>query len=243
MDQRKVPHRNDPVTTSLCQPIIAHAFEHCGHSTVPADTNEDLWVFGYGSLMWRPGFEYLERVPARITGLHRSLCIYSLVHRGTPEGPGLELGLDRGGSCRGIAYRVAAVRRPDTIAYLREREQVTKVYVETMRRIALTSTQPRVAVALVYVVDRSHPQYAGPLDLERQLHLVRQGRGQSGSNRDYVLSTVSEIEAQGCRDSSLQDLARRLKGEHHLQAGGNAAHHEGNAAAPTRFDGCGLNAE
>ena len=88
--------------------------------------NEDLWVFGYGSLIWRPGFPHVERVPARLTGAHRGLCVFSHVQRGTPERPGLVLGLDLGGACRGIAYRVTAARRGKTIAYLRAREQDRK---------------------------------------------------------------------------------------------------------------------
>ncbi len=175
---------------------------------------EELWVFGYGSLMWRPGFEHLERVPARLTGLHRGLCVYSFVHRGTPERPGLVLGLDLGGACRGIAYRVAAARRDATLEYLREREQGTMVYRETMRQIALATQPARAVTALVYVVDRSHPQYAGRLDLERQLHLVRQGHGRSGANLDYVLATVAEIEAQGFRDAGLHQLAELLRSGH-----------------------------
>ncbi|WP_245428987.1 gamma-glutamylcyclotransferase [Rhodoplanes elegans] len=190
----------------------------------------DLWVFGYGSLMWRPGFPFVARVPARLNGLHRALCVYSFVHRGTPEKPGLVLGLDRGGTCRGIAFRVAAEHRAETVAYLRAREQVTHVYLETLRPVVLLDgaageapsraegggpgeapgpTDRRVR-ALVYVVDRSHPQYAGRLDLEQQLHLVRQGHGQSGPNRDYVIATVRELEAQGCRDVGLHAIARRL---------------------------------
>src|SRR5271169_232419 len=97
----------------------------------------DLWVFGYGSLKWRPGFAFLERVPARLIGLHRALCVFSFVHRGTPKRPGLVLGLDRGGMCRGVAHRVAAEARAETLHYLRAREQVTTVYVETMRQIEL----------------------------------------------------------------------------------------------------------
>jgi glutathione-specific gamma-glutamylcyclotransferase len=180
--------------------------------------NEEFWVFGYGSLMWRPGFAHLERVPARLVGLHRGLCVYSFVHRGTPERPGLVLGLDRGGACRGIAYRVAADLRQETIEYLRQREQVTSVYIESTRRITLATSPSRDVVALVYLVDRSHPQYAGRLDIERQLHLVRQGHGRSGANRDYVLSTVAEIEAQGCHDAALHLLAQRLRGAHDYRA-------------------------
>lgn len=179
-------------------------------SQLPA--NEDLWVFGYGSLMWRPGFPHLERVPARLIGLHRALCVYSFIHRGTPEKPGLVLGLDRGGACRGVAYRVAAADRDATVLYLREREQATSVYLEILRRITLATSPPRNVMALAYVVDRGHVQYAGRLDLDHQVHLVRQGHGRSGANRDYVLSTVSEIEAQGCHDSGLHAIAQRLKG-------------------------------
>ena len=174
----------------------------------------DLWVFGYGSLMWRPGFDVLERVPARLVGLHRALCVYSFHHRGTPERPGLVLGLDRGGMCRGVAFRVSASARDETIAYLREREQVTSVYLETTRRIELEDEARRQVRALCYIVDRGHVQYAGRLTLAESLHFVRQGHGQSGANRDYVLETVRALEDLGYRESELHLLAERLKGIH-----------------------------
>jgi glutathione-specific gamma-glutamylcyclotransferase len=177
---------------------------------------EDLWVFAYGSLMWRPGFAFVERVPARVIGAHRALCVYSFVHRGTPERPGLVLGLDRGGTCRGLAYRVAAAERAATISYLREREQITKVYRESRRSVWLLSEPERQVEALCYVVDRRHPQYAGRLSLSEQLHLVRQGHGHAGPNRDYVVSTVEELEALGFRDADLHMLAERLRGSHEI---------------------------
>jgi len=176
------------------------------------NTPEDLWIFGYGSLIWKPGFEHVERMPARMIGLHRSLCVYSFVHRGTPEKPGLVLGLDRGGACRGIAYRVTAKKRAATLAYLREREQATSVYLERVRTAWLAGNPEKPVNAVCYIVDRSHRQYAGRLSITEQAHIVRQGHGGSGNNREYVLETVNALEALGMRDRELHLLAERLKG-------------------------------
>jgi cation transport protein ChaC len=185
-----------------------------GRISADGGHTDDLWVFGYGSLMWRPGFPYLEKVEARLIGAHRSLCVYSVYHRGTPEQPGLVLGLDSGGTCLGIAFRVAAAERTATIDYLRAREQVTMVYREVTRRIWLKGDPKRAVSAVCYMADRSHPQYAGRLSLDQQLHLVRQGRGHSGVNRDYVIETVASLEAIGYAGSDLHRLAARLKGSH-----------------------------
>jgi cation transport protein ChaC len=179
-------------------------------------TKADLWVFGYGSLMWRPGFDFIEQVPARLIGEHRALCVYSFDHRGTPEKPGLVLGLDRGGACRGIAFRVATRLRSATIDYLRGREQTTHVYREVMRSVWLENEARQRVSALAYVVDRGHVQYAGRLSLAEQLSFVLQGHGRSGNNRDYVLSTVKSIEAQGFRDEQLHRLALMLHDERPL---------------------------
>jgi cation transport protein ChaC len=181
-------------------------------ASVQDDIAADLWVFGYGSLMWRPGFDYVERIEARLIGAHRALCVYSFVHRGTPERPGLVLGLDHGGTCRGIAFRVAPAERERTVAYLRAREQVTMVYRETYRSVWLAGDPQRRVRALCYIADRRHPQYAGRLSLEQQLHLVRQGHGIGGANRDYVIESVKALEALGYRESELHLLAQRLQG-------------------------------
>jgi cation transport protein ChaC len=181
----------------------------------------DLWVFGYGSLIWRPGFAFVERVEARLVGAHRALCVYSFVHRGTPERPGLVLGLDQGGACRGMAYRVPARQRAETVAYLRAREQATMVYRESVRSVWLRGDPERRISALCYVVDRGHAQYAGRLSLDQQLHHVRQGHGRSGANRDYVIATVAALEEMGIRETELHLLAERLKGIH--ESGGAVA--------------------
>jgi cation transport protein ChaC len=187
-------------------------------TTLPnRDVSEtDLWVFGYGSLMWRPGFEFVERVPARLIGEHRALCVYSFVHRGTPEKPGLVLGLDRGGACRGIAFRIAEKNRTATVAYLRAREQVTSVYREVTRSVWLENEARQRVGALAYVVDRGHVQYAGQLSLAEQIRHVMQGHGQSGANREYVIATVKAIEAEGFRDAPLHQLSLMLHDAHPL---------------------------
>jgi cation transport protein ChaC len=179
---------------------------------------EDFWVFAYGSLMWRPGFEFRERRNARLVGAHRSLCVYSFVHRGTPERPGLVLGLDRGGNCRGVAYGVAAAKRDEIIEYLRAREQVTMVYREAWRTVWLDEDPTQRVRALCYVVNRGHEQYAGRLSLTEQMHYIRQGHGRSGANRDYVIATVKSLEELGYRDRVLHLLAERLKGPHQTTA-------------------------
>ena len=170
----------------------------------------DLWVFGYASLIWRPGFAFEERAKARLGGYRRSLCIHSYVHRGTPERPGLVFGLDRGGSCVGMAFRVAEEDGEAVTAYLRERELVTNVYREL--RLPVRLADGRRVSALTYVVDRGHGQYAGGLDVETAAAIVHRSHGQSGANADYVRSCYQEITALGLKDGWLEQVVRRLPG-------------------------------
>ncbi|PZF77391.1 gamma-glutamylcyclotransferase [Aestuariivirga litoralis] len=170
---------------------------------------KQFWIFGYGSLMWRPGFAFERSAPARIHGYHRSLCVYSHVHRGTPEQPGLVLGLDRGGSCHGLAFEVAPERWSETIAYLRAREQVTSVYLEKVTTARLT-TSGQTVEAVTYVVDRSHRQYAGILDEQALEHHVRMGEGVSGHCIDYVANTLAHLREMNIHDPALERLAGRL---------------------------------
>jgi cation transport protein ChaC len=168
-----------------------------------------FWVFGYGSLMWRPGFQYEVRRRARIHGFHRSLCVYSHVHRGTPERPGLVMGLDRGGSCEGVAFGVSQDKRDEVMSYLRSREQVTMVYREVLSRIRFKDTGEPVE-AVTYAVDRSHQQYAGKLAIEEQIRFIIQGQGQSGACCEYVLNTAAHLREMRIEDSVLESLAGLL---------------------------------
>ena len=166
---------------------------------------QDLWVFGYGSLMWRPGFSYECAVPARLYGYHRSFCVYSHVHRGTPERPGLVFGLDSGGACRGTAFKVPEKRADEVRDYLRAREQVTMVYQEDHRPVHLVASGEKVT-ALCFTVDRTHEQYAGKLAFQKQVDLIARGEGQSGRNPDYLSETVRHLQEIGIRDHGLEKL-------------------------------------
>jgi glutathione-specific gamma-glutamylcyclotransferase len=173
-----------------------------------APVADDLWIFGYGSLMWRPDFAFIERQVALLRGYHRALCVYSHVHRGTRDRPGLVLGLKRGGSCKGIAFRVAAEAAEATLAYLRSREQVTDVYLET--RLRATLEDKRTVEAVCYIADQSHEQYAGSLERAELMRLVTQGVGVSGANPDYVRNTQLHLRELGIRDATLEWLMDRL---------------------------------
>ena len=155
----------------------------------------DFWVFGYGSLIWRPGFAHVETSRARLYGFRRSLCVYSWVHRGTEQRPGLVLGLDHGGSCVGLAFRVPGELRDEVVAYLRERELVTKVYLERLLPVRLASGET--VAALCYIVDRTHRQYAGSLSVEEAANVVAGSVGQSGRNEEYLAATRRASEGAG----------------------------------------------
>ena len=166
--------------------------------------SDELWVFGYGSLMWRPGFPFAERQPATLPGRRRAFCIYSVHHRGTYERPGLVLGLAPGGSVRGMGYRI----RPDDWAgvygYLMEREQPTETYVEARRNIRLADG--RRVEALVFLSDVRHPQWAGALSLERQAELIAGATGLSGRNVDYLRDLVEHLKEMGVCDLWMETL-------------------------------------
>lgn len=168
----------------------------------------DFWVFGYGSLIWRPGFAHLETHRARLYGYRRSLCVYSFIHRGTRERPGLVLGLDRGGSCVGLAFKVNGAARDEVISYLREREQVTSVYLERTLTVRLESGE--VVQAVVYVADRTHVQYAGALSESEAATVVQGAVGQSGRNEEYLSSTVEHLQKLGIRDYWLEGVAKEV---------------------------------
>lgn len=169
----------------------------------PPPPEGNFWIFAYGSLIWDPGFPFEEARPALLRGWHRSFCLYSMRYRGTPERPGLVLGLDRGGACRGIAYRVAAAQGATVMAYLWDREMPNRVY--ACRDVAVQIATGAVT-ARTFVVRRDTPQYAGKLPLDRTAALICHGHGQRGPNRAYLENTVRHLDALGIPDARLHAL-------------------------------------
>jgi len=174
--------------------------------------DQSLWVFGYGSLIWHPGFPVVERHIARLDGWHRSFCMRSIHHRGTVEAPGLVLALDRApdARCDGVLFRVAPGAEDETLAALRERELVSSAYLEETLRVACPGLGCEVP-ALTYVIDPQHVQYCGGLPLEEQARIIARASGGRGPNRDYLFSTVEHLHALGIADADLDWLAARVR--------------------------------
>ena len=186
--------------------------------------NGEHWVFGYGSLMWRPGFAFLERQAATLHGRRRAFCIYSVHHRGTHERKGLVLGLAPGGSTRGAAYRIADADWPATYAYLREREQPTETYVEA--RVNVRLSDGRRVETLTFLSDTAHPQWAGPLGLETQAALIAGATGLSGRNVDYLRDLVQHLRHEGVHDRAMEMLLVMVEGRE-AAMGRHVAHLQG----------------
>ncbi len=170
-----------------------------------------MWVFGYGSLIWNPGFPVAERQVARLDGWHRSFCMRSIHHRGTIEEPGLVLALDRaeGAHCDGVAFLVTPGEEGGTLATLRERELISSAYLETSLPVALRDG--RKVEALVYVIDPHHEQYCGGLPLEEQAQIILHATGGRGPNRDYLYSTAHHLAELGIADDDLTWLDHRVR--------------------------------
>lgn len=169
-----------------------------------------LWVFGYASLLWNPGFEVAERVQARLHGYSRSFCMYSIHHRGTKERPGLVLALDaqEGAACDGLALRAAPGTEDATLAYLRERELVSSAYQE--KRLPLSLEDGRRVEAVAYVVDPHHDQYCH-LPLEKQARIIAGAHGGRGPNPEYLYNTAQHLDELGVPDPDLHWLAREVR--------------------------------
>ncbi len=165
-----------------------------------------LWVFGYGSLMWRPDFEFERQVLGRCAGVRRSFCVWSVFHRGSVAAPGLVLGLESGGMCEGMLFYVPPPQVEGVIKALREREQITNVYRETYQRVELMDGSGQVVSALCFVADRSHPQFALGLSCAQKAEVIKRARGRSGHNLDYLAQTLKHLRELGVRDDAMEHV-------------------------------------
>ncbi|MEM9900380.1 MAG: gamma-glutamylcyclotransferase [Pseudomonadota bacterium] len=184
------------------------------------DPEAPLWVFGYGSLLWNPEFEVAERVTALLRGYHRSFCMRSIHHRGTQDDPGLVLALDAvaGGTCEGLALRVAPGTEAIALEGLRARELISSAYAE--RLVPLQLTDGRAVQALAYVIQTAHVQYCGSIALEEQAQIIARAVGGRGPNTEYLFNTAQHLDALGIQDAELDWLVARVK----ALIGGGADH-------------------
>jgi len=170
-----------------------------------------LWVFGYGSLIWDPGFAWSERRLARLRGFRRSFCMRSIHHRGTVANPGLVLALDaaEGAECHGVAFALAPEVAEETLEYLRARELISAAYLETRQPLDL-ACGTRVE-AVTYVIDRDHDQYTGALSLDEQARIIARAVGGRGPNADYLHQTAAHLDDLGLSDPELAWLSQRVR--------------------------------
>jgi glutathione-specific gamma-glutamylcyclotransferase len=174
-------------------------------------TQDQLWVFGYGSLIWDPCFAFADRQIGRVTGWHRSFCMWSVHYRGTAEAPGLVLALDEAttGVCDGVAFRVAPGTEAATLAALRERELISYAYREEIVAVALSNGNT--VRAVTYVINRDHAQYNCAMALEDQAQIIAQRYGVKGANRDYLFATAQHLADLGLADPDLDWLVTRVR--------------------------------
>jgi len=173
-------------------------------------TQSDMWVFGYGSLMWNPDFAFVSRQVARLSGYHRSFCMHSIHHRGTIAAPGLVLALDamEAGTCDGLAFQVSAAKADQVLETLRERELVSAAYLEAILPVTLKDGQQ--VQAVTYVIDVDHVQYCGGLSLADQAKIIASAVGGRGPNDEYLHNTATHLHELGISDDDLDWLSRRV---------------------------------
>ena len=169
---------------------------------------EDIWLFGYGSLMWNPAIHIVGQMPGRIHGYHRSFCLWTAMGRGSPEHPGLMLALEPGGSCQGIALRVAAEAAEQELEIVWNREMVSGAYVPRLVRIHADDGP---FTAITFVINRAHERYAGPLPISTMVEAIAHAEGHLGRNSDYLFNTVAHLDELDVGDGPLHDLARRVR--------------------------------
>ncbi|HLB14408.1 MAG TPA: gamma-glutamylcyclotransferase [Burkholderiales bacterium] len=201
-----LPH---PLSDAELEASISRALSGAGQG-------QDVWVFGYGSLMWNPLFHYSEQRPATLRGFHRRFCLWSITSRGTRERPGLVLGLDRGGSCQGVAYRLPADHAPHELKLLWNREMVLGSYEPRWARVEAAPAAESHGCAqelraLVFTANREHPNYAGKLPLDAVVAALVAASGHLGSSAEYLFRAVDALAAHGLRDSHLETLRRRVE--------------------------------